>query len=187
MSGGVIAVPTDTVYGLACDPADADAVERIYSIKARPADVELTLLGANAAAFTAMVDMSPVAQELADRYWPGPLSVIAPLIPPEPHQRRLAIPRRGRTLSVRVPVHPDLLALLAATGPLATTSANRHGSPPGNSAPDVRQALGAEIDGILDGGPGGGQASTIIDCSTQPPRVVREGPISAAELRPYLT
>ena len=176
-AGEVVVIPTDTVYGLACDPANAAAVERMYTIKERPAGLELTLLAASRAAVEEAVDLDETARRLADRYWPGPLSIVAPL-----GRRRLAIPRSGTTLSTRVPRHGLLLELLSRTGPLATTSANRHGSPAATDAQSARAVLGEAVAIVLDGGPAGGLASTIIDCSRTPPEVLREGPIPTADL-----
>jgi L-threonylcarbamoyladenylate synthase len=175
--GGVIAIPTDTVYGLACDPANTAAVSRIYAIKRRPDRLELTLLAASIADIEDDVDLTPAARTLAAAYWPGALSIVSTL-----RARRWAIPREGTTLSVRVPNHPVALELLRRTGPLATTSANRHGEPTGETASEVAAALGGEIDTVLDGGPSAGLASTIIDCTTTTPRVLRDGPISATAL-----
>ncbi len=179
--GGVIAIPTDTVYGLGCDPTNVAAVERIYAIKRRPAGLELTILAAAAADVAELVRMTAVGERLAGAFWPGALSLIFTV-----GARRLTVPRQGTTLSVRVPAHPLLRELLARTGPLATTSANRHGDIAAATAADVRDVLGADVACVLDGGRGLGQASTIIDCSVDPPRVLREGPISVAELRPFL-
>jgi len=175
--GGVIAIPTDTVYGLACDPANTAAVSRIYAIKRRPDRLELTLLTASLADVEDDVDLGPAARTLAAAYWPGALSIVSTL-----RGRRWAIPRDGTTLSVRVPDHPLALELLRRTGPLATTSANRHGEPAPDTAEGVASALGAEVDCVLDGGRSAGLASTIIDCTTTTPRVLRDGPISATAL-----
>jgi L-threonylcarbamoyladenylate synthase len=175
--GGVIAIPTDTVYGLACDPKNAAAVDRIYAIKRRPASLELTLLSSSIADIERDVELSAAARVLAGEYWPGALSIISEL-----RDHRLAIPRTGTTLSVRVPDHAIALELLGRTGPLATTSANRHGEPPAATAAAAAAALADEIDGIVDGGRCAGLASTIIDCTTTNPRVLREGPIPAAVL-----
>ena len=176
-AGGVVGIPTDTVYGLACRPDDAAAVERVYAIKRRPPGLELTLLAATLDEVEAAVVLDAGARRLAARYWPGPLSIIASL-----RARRYAIPRAGGTLSTRIPDHPVLLALLRRTGPLATTSANRHGEAPAVTAEAVAAALGGDVDAVLDGGAAGGRASTIIDCSRTPPEVLREGPIGASEL-----
>ena len=179
LRGGVIAIPTETVYGLACDPVNAGAVERIYEIKHRPADLELTLLAADAEDFVGLVEMPPEAARLARRFWPGPLSIIVWV-----GDIQTAIPRRGATVSCRVPDHAALRDLLRRTGPLATTSANRHGQPPALSAADVAAELGHDVDAILDGGVALGLPSTIIDCTVTPARMLREGPISATDLRP---
>lgn len=175
--GGVVVIPTDTVYGLACDPANTAAVSRIYAIKRRPDRLQLTLLAASLADIETDVDLSPAARTLAAAYWPGALSIICTL-----SSRRWAIPRDGTTLSVRVPAHPTTLELLRRTGPLATTSANRHGDPTAATAAEAMATLGGEVDAVLDGGRSAGLASTIIDCTTTTPRVLRDGPISAASL-----
>jgi len=180
-AGGVVAIPTDTVYGLACLPGDAAAVERIYAIKRRPEGLELTVLATSLADIDEDVELTAAARTLAAAFWPGPLSIVSRL-----RRRRWAIPRAGDTLSVRVPDHALALDLLRATGPLATTSANRHGEPPAATAAEVAQALDGEIDSLLDGGRSAGRASTIIDCTTTNPRVLRDGPIPAGVLMSLL-
>jgi L-threonylcarbamoyladenylate synthase len=179
--GGVVAIPTDTVYGLACDPANAAAVDRIYAIKRRPGDLELTLLSARVADFEEDVELTEAVRTLAGACWPGALSIVCAL-----RRRRWEIPRTGETLSVRIPDHPIALELLRRTGPLATTSANRHGEPSAGTAAEVTAALDGEVDAVVDGGRCGGLASTIIDCTTATPRVLREGPIPATVLRSLL-
>ncbi|MGH7686969.1 MAG: L-threonylcarbamoyladenylate synthase [Candidatus Dormibacteria bacterium] len=176
-AGEVVAVPTDTVYGLVCDPANREAVERVYAIKERPAGLELTLLAADVAAVEEAVELDEFARSLAARYWPGPLSIVAPV-----RGGRLAIPRAGITLSTRIPNHQLLLELLRRTGPLASTSANRHGVRPAADAASAAAELGGRVAAVLDGGSAAGLASTIIDCSRTPPRVLRAGPIPEAEL-----
>jgi tRNA threonylcarbamoyl adenosine modification protein (Sua5/YciO/YrdC/YwlC family) len=180
--GGVVAIPTDTVYGIACHPDDPQAAERIFAIKRRPPGMELSLLGATRDDLERFGALNGPAAELAGRFWPGALSIIVPTREP----RHPAIPRHGDTISLRIPAHPLTRELLAQTGPLATTSANRHGEPPATTAEEVERLLGAEIDAVLDGGPAAGRASTIIDCTVSPPRVLRAGPLGAAELSPYL-
>lgn len=176
-SGGVVAVPTDTVYGVVCDPANAAAVERIYGIKRRPESLELTLLCAAAGDVEDDVVLNSAARRLAETYWPGPLSIVLPV-----RRRRWVIPRTGKSLSCRAPDHALLLELLRRTGPLASTSANRHGQPPAISAKEARVAFGAEVETVIDGGTASGRPSTIIDCTTTPPRVLRNGPIITDEL-----
>jgi L-threonylcarbamoyladenylate synthase len=179
--GDVIAVATDTVYGLACDPRDPAAVDLVYALKRRPADLELTLLAHDAAQLDGMVVWTAAAAGLAAAFWPGPLSLVLPV-----GDQRLAVPRRGDTLSVRVPDHPLLLTLLEQSGPLASTSANRHGDPPATSAAAVRGHFGDEVTVIVEGRSPAGRASTIIDCSVTPPRVLREGPIDRRSLSEFV-
>ena len=177
--GGVVAIPTDTVYGLACHPDDARAAERIFQIKRRPPGMELSLLAATREDAGRFGGLTGVAARLADRFWPGALSIVVTATNP----RHAAIPRHGDTIMLRVPAHPLTRELLTLTGPLASTSANRHGQPPATTA---AEANALEPDAVLDGGPAAGQASTIIDCSVMPPRVLRAGPLGADELSPYL-
>lgn len=181
-SGGVLAIPTDTVYGLACHPADAGAAERIFRMKRRPPGLELSLLASSAAEVGRFGVVEGVAARLAVAFWPGGLSLIVPVAPP----RHAAIPRHGETIMVRVPDHDVLHELLRRTGPVASTSANRHGEPALSTAEEVEAELGMEVDAVFDGGPASGTASTIIDCSVTPPRVLRTGALGDAELRPYL-
>lgn len=179
-AGEVIAAATDTVYGLLCDPADPDAVDRVYALKRRPAALELTLLAAGIPDLEGLVRWTAPAVRLAAEFWPGPLSVVLPIA-----GRRLAIPRRGSTLSVRVPGHDALRELLRRSGPLASTSANRHGSGAATSAAQVRDEFGDEVAVVIAGGRPGGVASTIIDCSVTPPRVLRDGPIDSGRLQRF--
>jgi L-threonylcarbamoyladenylate synthase len=179
--GEVIAVATDTVYGLACDPRDAAAVDRVYALKHRPADLELTLLAHDLGQLERLVAWTPAAARLAAAFWPGPLSLVLPV-----GELPLAVPRSGVTLSVRVPAHRLLLALLEQSGPLASTSANRHGEAPALSAAAVRRQFGDQVCVMLGGGSPAGQASTIIDCSVTPPRVLREGPIDRRSLSEFV-
>ncbi len=179
--GEVIAVATDTVYGLACDPAIASAVDRVFAIKRRPADLELTLLAGETGDLDELVRWTPSALRLAEEFWPGALSLVLPI-----GVRRLAIPRQGATLSVRIPDHPTLRGLLRRSGPLASTSANRHGEAAMTGVAALRSEFGDEIGAVLLGGRPRGSASTIIDCSVTPPRVLRDGPIDSHRLREFV-
>ena len=179
-AGQVVILPTDTVYGLACDPTSAPAVDRIFAIKGRPPQFEVSLLAATIAQLEGLVELGVAARSLAAAFWPGPLSLVCPVGP-----RRLAVPRHGTSLMVRVPGHPMLRSLLAETGPVASTSANRHGQPPAATAEEAL-GLAGDVAGILDGGPSPGTPSTIIDLTSRPPRVLRGGPIHEAALSPHL-
>lgn len=177
--GGVVAVPTDTVYGLACDPRSSGAVERIYELKRRPAALELNLLAAARADLEPLVEFGEDAAALAERFWPGGLALVVPVRAPQ--HRVLAVPRSGITLMVRVPGHGGLLGMLGHTGPVASTSANRHGEPPALTPEEVTAALGNEVDLVVPGDAGAERtASTIVDCSMHPPRILREGAVAAA-------
>jgi tRNA threonylcarbamoyl adenosine modification protein (Sua5/YciO/YrdC/YwlC family) len=140
------------------------------------------LLAASAEQLEPLVTMAAPARRLAAAFWPGGLSLVLAATPGS----GLAVPRPGGTLMVRVPGHPLLRELLRRTGPLAVTSANRHGEPACMTAAEVAERLAGELDALLDGGPGDGRGSTIIDCSEDPPRVLRTGPVSFDQLRPYL-
>lgn len=173
--GGLVAFPTDTVYGVGAMAFDVVAVERIYAAKGRDPTKALPILLADRSSLPEVADeLSPDARRLAETFWPGPLTIVV--------NRRSAVPDAvslGTTVGVRVPAHPVALELLHASGPLATTSANPSGAPDPMTADDVAAGLGDAIDLILDGGRSpGGRPSTVVDCTVSPPTLVREGPIS---------
>ncbi len=179
--GAVIAFPTDTVYGLCCDLFNRRAVARLYEIKGRPAHMPLIAMFADSAQWRQVASARPdPAGELMRRWWPGPLTIILPAradIPPE-------VLGGGDTIGTRIPNLPIALQLLRQVGrPLATTSANRSGQPATTSATAVAEELGEQLDLILGGGHSpGGIASTVVDCTTTPPAILREGPITAEML-----
>jgi L-threonylcarbamoyladenylate synthase len=173
--GGLVAFPTDTVYGVGAMAFDVAAVERIYAAKGRAAGKALPILLAEQSSLPEVAaDPSPDALRLAETFWPGPLTIIV--------RKRSVVPdavSAGTTVGVRVPAHPVALELLYASGPLATTSANPSGARDPMTADDVAAGLGDRIDLILDGGRlPGGTPSTVVDCTVSPPSLVREGPIS---------
>jgi len=171
----VVALPTDTVWGLVTLATCGAGVDRIYAIKDRPADLELPLLAASVADIEALVDLGPAARELAERFWPGALTLVVRCRRP---RAAIVIPRRGETLAVRIPAHRRLQALLADTGPVASTSANAHGEPPATTAVEVRRLLGDRVDFVVHAtGPVGGVASTIVDCTVEPCTVIRAGAV----------
>jgi L-threonylcarbamoyladenylate synthase len=179
--GGVVAFPTDTVYGLACDLFNAAAVRRIFEIKGRPHRMPLIAMIADLAQWALVAESVPSgARILSERWWPGPLTIIVPAhagIPAE-------VLGGGNTIGVRIPDHPVALELLRQAGrPLATTSANRSGDPAACTADDVTAALGDAVDLILDAGPSPqGVPSTVVDCTVTPPRILREGHLNASML-----
>lgn len=176
--GGVVAFPTDTVYGLACDLFNAEAVQRIYEIKGRPARMPLIAMFADAAQWPQVAATLPeCARRLMRRWWPGSLTLIVPARPDIP----AIVLGGGQTIGMRVPDHAVARQLLRLAGrPLATTSANPSGQPAAVTAREVADLLGHVVDLILDGGAAPqGVASTVVDCTTDPPTVLREGPVTA--------
>ena len=166
--GGVVAFPTDTVYGLGADAADDLAQRRIFQIKGRPVGMPLILIAAAESQLAGWVHVDSRAEEIIRRWWPGPLTVIL-------HAKG------GGTLGVRIPNHEIALELLRASGPLMTTSANLHGKDPAMTAGEAAELPG--LTAILDGGPApGGAASTVLDLTGPEPHILREGAISAQVL-----
>ena len=177
--GGLVAFPTDTVYGVGAMAFDAAAVERVYVAKGRDTAKAVPILLADQAGLTDIAEeFGEEARRLVEAFWPGSLTIVV--------RKRDAVPQaisqRG-TIGVRVPAHPVALELLRAAGPLATTSANRSGAPDPMAAEDVAAGLDDRIDLILDGGRApGGRPSTVVDCTVSPPALVREGPISMSQI-----
>jgi len=183
--GGLVAFPTETVYGLGADGLNPDAVARIYAAKGRPATNPVILHVADAAAARALVSHWPAeAQMLVERFWPGPLTLVLPASDRVPSIVRAG----GPSVALRCPAHPVALALIRAAGrPLAAPSANRsqHLSP--TLAQHVASSLGEAVDLILDGGAtAAGLESTILDLTGARPRILRPGPIGPAELAALL-
>ncbi len=171
--GELVAFPTDTVYGLA---AGHDHLRELYVAKDRPKDKGIPVLLSDAGNLDASAIVTPAARALAARFWPGPLTLV------------LVAPRRG-TLAFRVPANDVARRLIAASGGgLPVTSANRSGRPDARSAEEVIAQLGGRIALVLDGGPvSGSVASTIVDCTADPVRVIREGAIGVGEIEDALT
>ncbi|MFZ5918313.1 MAG: L-threonylcarbamoyladenylate synthase [Chloroflexota bacterium] len=179
--GGLVAFATDTVYGLGAPALDAAAVERLFAAKERPRHMAIPVLLASAADLPLVARaVPPAARRLAERFWPGPLTLVLPRQPTLP----AVLTAGGDTVAVRVPDHPTARALIAALGaPLAASSANRSGGPSPVTAQEVLAQLGGRIDLILDGGPcPGGVPSTLLDLTTDPPRLLRPGPVTQAAL-----
>jgi L-threonylcarbamoyladenylate synthase len=178
--GGLVAFPTETVYGLGADAANPAAVARIFAAKRRPRDVSLPLLVSGVEqALSVSTAVPALALELMARYWPGPLTIVIPA------KAGLAadLGDDDMTVGVRAPGHPVPLALCAAVGPLATTSANRHGEPPMTTAADVDATFGDALPLVLDGGVCAGSPSTVVDCTGEELKLLREGRIPWADLR----
>jgi L-threonylcarbamoyladenylate synthase len=178
--GGVIAFPTDTIYGLGADAFNSTAVERIYEIKNRPKHRQLPLLIADVEQLTTLAAPIPeIAWFLAKRFWPGGLTLVLPKTDSLPVY---LIP--GLTIAVRVPDHPVCLALIQRLGnPIIGTSANISGQPAALTAEEVGQQLGGKIDFIINGGKcPGGKESTVVDVTHESPTILRQGIIPSHEI-----
>ena len=180
-NGGLVAVPTETVYGLAANGLDAEAVRQIYEVKGRPAVKPLSLMVPDAAAFERCgIEVPEQAKLLAKKYWPGPLTIVVKARPEIP----AIVLAGGKTVGLRCPDHPLTLELLRTCGlPLAAPSANPSGSPSPKTAQQVLDYFHGLIDCVIDGGACGiGTESTIIDMSVLPYRILRQGALPAGEI-----
>jgi L-threonylcarbamoyladenylate synthase len=180
-AGRIVAVPTDTVYGIAADIALPDAIERLFAAKRRPPEKAVALLLADTAQADVLGVVGPAARVLAERFWPGGLTLV---LPRRPGARLPDVLAAGApTVGVRVPDHPAPRALAAALGPLPTTSANLSGEPDARDAAEVADTLGDAIALVLDGGPiHGGPGSTVVDCTRARPVTLRAGAIPPAQI-----
>jgi L-threonylcarbamoyladenylate synthase len=184
-AGGIIAYPTETTYGLGCDPWQTGAVARVMQAKGRRVGHPLPLLVGRLEHLMSVVrDFVEPFTELAERFWPGPLTLVLPA------REGLAGPVTAGTGTVAVRWTSSILArrvLEAFGGALVGTSANRTGESPAVDATGVLEALGDRLDLVLDGGPApGGLPSTVLDLTVRPPRLVREGAVPGSRLRRYL-
>ena len=178
-------MPTDTVYGIGVALDAAHGIERLFEAKNRPLDKAIVLLLADAEQATTIATFGAAARVLAAAGWPGGLTLV---LPQKPGAGLPAILTAGTTtIGLRVPAHATPQALAAAVGPLPVTSANLSGHPAAIAAAAIAADFGETVDLILDGGPArGGQASTVIDCTGERPRLLRDGLIPAAALAAVL-
>lgn len=180
-AGGLVAIPTETVYGLAAVATDAAAVRRIFAAKERVATNPLIVHVADAAMARGLAAEWPTSAEaLATALWPGPLTLVVPRATRIPDE----VTAGGTTVALRCPAHRLTRRLITLLGaPLAAPSANRSLAVSPTTAAHVIDSLGARVDLVLDGGPcAHGIESTVVDCTVSPPRVLRPGPVSAAAL-----
>ena len=185
--GGIVAIPTDTVYGIAVALETPNGIERLYAAKQRPPDKAIALLLADAAQAGEIGVLSPVAEALAGAFWPGGMTLVVPRQADRPLPAALTggalAPGAIPTVGLRVPDHDAPRALARALGPLPTTSANRSGEPECRDADEIEARLGDAVDLILDGGPAaGGPASTVVDLTGAEPRLLREGAVPPASI-----
>jgi len=184
-NGGLVALPTDTLYGLAADPFSADAVARVFDVKGRPAGRGLPLIAADADQVAARLGALPVnGRRLAERFWPGPLTLL--MRAPAALARHVT----GDTgcVGVRVPAHDIARAVCrGADRPITATSANRSGQPATADPDEVERTLGDDVDLLIDAGPTpGGAPSTIVDVSVPVPRLVRAGAVPWDDIQAWL-
>lgn len=181
--GELVAFPTDTVYGLGADAFNDQAVRKLYLAKGRSHEKAIPVLVANLEQFVEVVDQTTLtAMRLIEKFWPGPLTIILG----QATDLASSISARG-TVGVRIPDHPIAQELILEAGPLAVTSANRSGDPEACTAEEIETTLGAQVRLLVDGGRTlGGQPSTVVDCTQDPPKILRAGPISEEEIHTVL-
>ena len=183
LGGGIIGFPTDTAYGLGCDPFNEGAVDRLFRLKGRPETKPILLVINSLAMAESISQPSEMFHAVATRFWPGPLTVVV--------EAKLAVPvsvtAGTGTIGLRWPVAPIATSLLKRFGkPITATSANRTGQPSAITADEIRSQLGEGLDAIVDDGSlpvrGG---STLLDITADPPLLLREGPISYETLQTF--
>jgi L-threonylcarbamoyladenylate synthase len=184
-AGGLVAMPTDTVYGVGVAMSAEDGLKRLFAAKDRPFDRAIVLLVADLEQAGSVGVLSPAARALASRFWPGGLTLVLAQVPGAGLPTDLTAGLS--TIGVRVPDHESPRELARALGPLPVTSANISGQPAPGDAEGVMAQLGARIDLILDGGPTrGGVPSTVVDCSGDLARILRVGAIDEAAIAAVL-
>ncbi len=171
--GALIVFPTDTVYGIGAAPHDAAATDRLFRAKRRARDLTLPVLVPTLGSAETVARFDARAERLAAAFWPGPLTLVLPRVEAS---RRWDLGEDVETIGVRVPAHPLALAVLGAAGPIATTSANRSGSPPAATCDELHAAFGDLVAVYLcQEGPLEGVASTVVDLSREDARILRAG------------
>lgn len=179
-AGRLVVFPTDTLYGIGADAFNAEALDALYAVKQRPKSKGIPILLADPDDLGNVTQRVPGrARSLIARFWPGPLTLVVP--------RRSVLPANispNENVAVRIPDNDIARALIrAAGGAVATSSANKTGRPPAHNAQEAMAALAGSVAAVLDGGTvAHGAPSTIVDCTADPPRILREGPLSAEAL-----
>ena len=179
-AGGLVAFPTDTVYGVAATAFSEQAIDLIFEAKTREAAKAIAVLVGEIDQLELLTPgLTPSARRLAERFWPGALTLVVPKRPGLPANLSVY-----PTVGVRMPNHPFALDLLRRAGPLATSSANRSGGANASQPAEVLEQLNGRIHLLLDGGTcPGGVPSTVVDCTQNPPTILRLGAISEADIR----
>lgn len=172
--GGVVGMPTDTVYGIGADPLSPEAVELLFELKGRPPNKPVGLLAATLEDAMRMGDITGEAANLARDHWPGALTLV---VTPRVILADWVGDAQTETVGIRVPDHEVARELLILTGPLAVTSANRSGEEDTRTAAEAREVFGDGVAVYLEGGSPGGVASTVVDATGPILRVLRPGPV----------
>jgi L-threonylcarbamoyladenylate synthase len=184
LAGRIVAIPTDTLYGLAVDPLSAPAVDALFAAKARPPERAIPLIASDRAQVESIVGrLSLLAGRIADRAWPGPLTLVVPA-----PRALAAVTSETGTVGIRVPRHDVARRIARLAGrPITATSANLSGKPATDDPDEVERSLGDRIEMLIDAGrTEGGPPSTILDVTGDTPRVVRAGAISWDEIQQWL-
>jgi L-threonylcarbamoyladenylate synthase len=179
--GGLVVLPTDTVYGIGADAFTPSAVSALLAAKGRGRNMPPPVLVGSVRAAAALTEsLGAFGQDLIDEFWPGPLTLVFRASP----TLKWDLGDTLGTVAVRMPLHPVALDLLRRTGPMAVSSANLHGSPPATTAADAREQLGEAVSVYLDGGPCADNVpSTILDLTGTVPRMLRAGAVTVDQLR----
>lgn len=184
LGGGLVVLPTDTVYGIGTRPDDPRATARLFEAKGRPRDLDLPVLVASRALAEEIAVVDDRARALAGRFWPGQVSLV---LARTERSGGWDLGESRTTIALRVPHHPLALALLALTGPLAVTSANRSGEPTPDTAEGLREVFGDAVEVYLcEEAPLGGRPSTVVDLTGPQLCIVRAGAVAEDELREAL-
>jgi L-threonylcarbamoyladenylate synthase len=184
IAGEVVAMPTDTVYGVAAAISHPEAVVRLFALKDRDAAKPVAVLVADAAQAAEVAEMSDATRAISERFWPGALTLVLP----RAEGFDVDLGGAGHTVGVRAPAHDELIRLCRRIGPLATTSANRSGHPtPADGAGVANELAGTDVVVVVDAGPApGGTASTVLRVEGSEIHLLREGPITLGELHAVL-
>ena len=176
-AGAVVALPTDTVYGLAVLPTLPGAIQRLFELKGRPASIAVALLVADAVQAAQVLKIRGAGELLAARFWPGALTIVGDRVDDLPYE----LGGDASSIGVRCPDAAYIAELCRRVGPIAVTSANRHGEPPVESPELLREQFGSQLL-IADGGPCSGAPSTVVDVRGEHPRLLRAGAIDFEEI-----
>jgi len=177
---GLVVYPTDTVYGLGCDPFNVGAVERVFKVKGKGKEKPLPILASDIQFIKKIAYIDEKAQKIAQKYWPGPLTFVV--------RKKAVLPNivtcGSASVGVRIPNHTVAIQLISlCNGLLVGTSANKTGKKPPKTAQDATKQLGRQVDFVLDGGPTPlGQESSIVDLTSEKPQILREGPVKLVQI-----